>query len=87
MHQRLALVRQTMVILVPPHRLLPLLLHVGGDRQLGDRPAALLGSQVWATRGHKEAIEFVRKLNVAAYFNGASRGVRSQHRIRPSPAD
>jgi acetolactate synthase-1/2/3 large subunit len=40
-----------------------------------ERPAVLLGSQVWATRGHEEAIEFVRKLNVAAYFNGASRGL------------
>jgi acetolactate synthase-1/2/3 large subunit len=40
-----------------------------------ERPAVLLGSQVWASRGHEEAIEFVRKLEIPAYFNGASRGL------------
>jgi acetolactate synthase-1/2/3 large subunit len=40
-----------------------------------ERPAVLLGSQVWASRGHEEAIEFVRKLAIPAYFNGASRGL------------
>jgi acetolactate synthase-1/2/3 large subunit len=40
-----------------------------------ERAAVLVGSQVWATRGHEEALEFVRKLNIAAYFNGASRGL------------
>ena len=40
-----------------------------------ERPAVLLGWQVWASRGHAEAIEFVRKLNLPAYLNGASRGL------------
>ncbi len=39
------------------------------------RPAILLGSQVWTCRGHEEAIEMVRALNVPAYFNGAGRGL------------
>ncbi len=40
-----------------------------------ERPAVLLGTQVWASRGHEEAIEFVRKLNLPAYLNGSSRGL------------
>ncbi len=40
-----------------------------------ERPAILLGSQVWACRGHREAIELVRTLNIPAYFNGAGRGI------------
>ena len=40
-----------------------------------ERPAILLGSQVWMSRGHMEAIELVRKLNIPAYFNGAARGL------------
>ncbi len=40
-----------------------------------ERPAILLGQQVWTCRGHKEAIDMVRKLNVPAYFNGAGRGL------------
>ena len=40
-----------------------------------ERPAILLGSQVWTCRGHREAIELVRTLNMPAYFNGAGRGI------------
>ena len=40
-----------------------------------ERPAILLGSQVWTCRGHEEAIDMVRYLNVPAYFNGAGRGL------------
>jgi acetolactate synthase-1/2/3 large subunit len=40
-----------------------------------ERPAILLGSQVWTCRGHQEAIDMVRTLNVPAYFNGAGRGI------------
>ena len=40
-----------------------------------ERPAILLGSQVWAARGHREAIDMVRALNIPAYMNGASRGL------------
>ncbi len=40
-----------------------------------ERPAILLGSQVWTCRGHQEAIEMVRSLNIPAYFNGAGRGI------------
>ncbi len=40
-----------------------------------ERPAILLGSQVWASRGHQEAIDLVRSLNIPAYFNGAGRGI------------
>ncbi|HYB10612.1 MAG TPA: thiamine pyrophosphate-binding protein [Alphaproteobacteria bacterium] len=39
-----------------------------------ERPCILLGSQVWTCRAAKDAIEFVRKLNVPAYMNGAGRG-------------
>ena len=38
-------------------------------------PCILLGTQVWTTRGHGEAIELVRKLNIPAYFNGSGRGL------------
>ena len=38
-------------------------------------PCILLGSQVWSSRGHREAIELVRKLNIPAYFNGSGRGL------------
>ena len=38
-----------------------------------ERPAILLGSQVWSSRGHEEAIDMVRYLNIPAYFNGAGR--------------
>ncbi len=40
-----------------------------------ERPAILLGSQVWTCRGHQEAIDMVRTLNMPAYFNGAGRGI------------
>lgn len=40
-----------------------------------ERPVILLGSQVWTCRGHEAAIEFVRTLDVPAYFNGAGRGL------------
>jgi acetolactate synthase-1/2/3 large subunit len=40
-----------------------------------DKPAILYGSQVWMARGHEEAIELVRKLNIPAYMNGAARGL------------
>ena len=40
-----------------------------------EKPAILLGSQVWMGRGHEAAIELVRKLNIPAYMNGAARGI------------
>ena len=40
-----------------------------------ERPAILLGTQVWTCRGHREAIDMVRALNIPAYFNGAGRGL------------
>jgi len=40
-----------------------------------ERPAILLGTQVWTCRGHREAIDLVRGLNVPAYFNGSGRGL------------
>jgi len=39
-----------------------------------ERPAVLLGTQVWTSRGSQEAIEFVRELNLPAFMNGAARG-------------
>ncbi|GAA2646803.1 thiamine pyrophosphate-binding protein [Streptomyces lunalinharesii] len=39
-----------------------------------EKPAILLGSQVWTTRGTDAAVELVRALNVPAYMNGAGRG-------------
>lgn len=43
-----------------------------------ERPAILLGQQVWACRGHEEAISFLRALDIPAYLNGASRGMLPQ---------
>jgi acetolactate synthase-1/2/3 large subunit len=40
-----------------------------------ERPAILLGSQVWSVRGHEQAVEMVRQLNIPAYFNGSGRGL------------
>jgi acetolactate synthase-1/2/3 large subunit len=40
-----------------------------------ERPAILLGSQVWTARGHEGAIGLVRALDIPAYFNGAGRGL------------
>ncbi|MDX6328791.1 MAG: hypothetical protein QOI83_1174, partial [Streptomycetaceae bacterium] len=39
-----------------------------------EKPAILIGSQVWTVRGTDAAIELVRTLNVPAYMNGAGRG-------------
>jgi acetolactate synthase-1/2/3 large subunit len=39
-----------------------------------ERPCVLLGSQVWTSRGADAADEFVRKLNIPAFMNGAARG-------------
>ncbi|MCU1686109.1 MAG: hypothetical protein JWQ81_6848 [Amycolatopsis sp.] len=38
------------------------------------KPAVLLGSQVWTTRGTESAVDLVRALNLPAYMNGAGRG-------------
>jgi len=40
-----------------------------------ERPAILFGQQVWAARGHNEAIALLRGLDIPGYFNGASRGL------------
>ncbi len=40
-----------------------------------ERPAILFGQQVWQARGHKEAVELLRGLDIPGYFNGASRGL------------
>ena len=40
-----------------------------------ERPAILLGTQVWTCRGHEAAIELVRSLNIPAFFNGSGRGL------------
>jgi thiamine pyrophosphate-dependent acetolactate synthase large subunit-like protein len=40
-----------------------------------ERPAVLLGAQVWTARGHEEAIALLRALNLPGYMNGASRGL------------
>jgi acetolactate synthase-1/2/3 large subunit len=40
-----------------------------------ERPAILLGQQVWSSRGHEEAIALLRGLDIPGYFNGASRGL------------
>ncbi|MCH8113743.1 MAG: thiamine pyrophosphate-binding protein [Proteobacteria bacterium] len=39
-----------------------------------ERPCILLGTQVWTCRGHGDAINLVRQLNIPAYFNGSARG-------------
>jgi acetolactate synthase I/II/III large subunit len=39
-----------------------------------DRPCVLLGSQVWTARGADAADDFVKRLNIPAYMNGAARG-------------
>ena len=38
------------------------------------KPCVLLGNQVWTCRGTEAAVEFVRRLNVPAFMNGAGRG-------------
>src|ERR1700726_1828744 len=40
-----------------------------------ERPAILLGQQVFAARGHEDAIALLRGLDIPGYFNGASRGL------------
>jgi acetolactate synthase-1/2/3 large subunit len=40
-----------------------------------ERPAILYGQQVWAARGHKEAVALLKGLDIPGYFNGASRGL------------
>jgi acetolactate synthase I/II/III large subunit len=51
-----------------------------GIEQLADlivhakKPCILLGQQVWTCRGAEIAREFVEKLNIPAYMNGAGRG-------------
>ena len=40
-----------------------------------ERPAILLGQQVWACRAHQEAWDLVRTLNIPTFTNGASRGL------------
>src|SRR5262252_8206927 len=40
-----------------------------------ERPAILLGQQVWAARGHEQAIALLRGLDIPGYFNGGSRGL------------
>ena len=40
-----------------------------------ERPTVLFGTQVWMSRGHQEAIDLVRTLNIPAYMNGAARGL------------
>ena len=40
-----------------------------------ERPAILYGQQVWAARGHEEALALLRGLDIPGYFNGGSRGL------------
>ncbi len=40
-----------------------------------ERPAVLLGTQVWTCRGHEDATKLFKTLNVPCYMNGAARGV------------
>jgi acetolactate synthase-1/2/3 large subunit len=39
-----------------------------------DRPAILLGTQIWAARGAAAATKFAKSLNVPVFMNGAGRG-------------
>ena len=39
-----------------------------------ERPCVLLGQQVWTCQSTKEALEFVKNMNIPAYLNGAARG-------------
>ena len=40
-----------------------------------ERPAVLLGSQVWTCRGHEAATALFKSLNAPCYMNGAARGI------------
>ena len=42
-----------------------------------ERPAILFGQQVWAARGHTQAIDLLRGLDIPGYFNGGARGFLS----------
>ncbi|MCP4336097.1 MAG: thiamine pyrophosphate-binding protein [Gammaproteobacteria bacterium] len=42
------------------------------------RPAVLMGQQVWVSGSADAAIDFVRALDIPAYMNGASRGMLPQ---------
>ena len=42
---------------------------------VSERPAILFGQQVWQSRSQNEAIDFIEKLQIPAYTNGASRGM------------
>jgi acetolactate synthase-1/2/3 large subunit len=42
------------------------------------RPAVLMGQQVWVSGSADAAIDFVRELDIPAYMNGASRGMLPQ---------
>ena len=53
-----------------------------------ERPAILYGQQVWAARGHEEAIALLRGLDIPGYFNGAQPRTPSARRsapLRPHP--
>ena len=39
-----------------------------------ERPCILLGQQVWTCQSTKDAIDFVKNMNIPAYLNGAARG-------------
>jgi acetolactate synthase-1/2/3 large subunit len=43
-----------------------------------ERPAVLMGQQVWASGSADAAISFIRALDIPAYMNGASRGMLPQ---------
>jgi len=43
--------------------------------QVSERPAILFGQQVWQSRSQNEAKDFIEKLHIPAYTNGASRGM------------
>ncbi len=42
---------------------------------VSERPAILFGQQVWQSRSQNEAIDFIERLQIPAYTNGASRGM------------
>ena len=45
-----------------------------------ERPAILYGQQIWAARGHEDAIALLPGLDIPGYFNGGSRAL-------PPPGD
>ncbi|MGB0573785.1 MAG: thiamine pyrophosphate-binding protein [Hyphomicrobiales bacterium] len=49
--------------------------HVSEILEVSKRPAILFGQQVWQSRSQNEAIDFIEKLHIPAYTNGASRGM------------